>query len=121
MAKTAQKKWLETITEWYHDTGYVNGSLNGCYRVQRHHVVGRKGKHNKVAIGQWFVLPLPFYYHDVSESNNEFNVTHYRNSFTSEFGLQSELFIYMIKSMREQDIELPFGIDVINAIGDTRR
>jgi hypothetical protein len=121
MANTAQKKWMETITEWYHNTGYRYGSLNECYRVQRHHVVGRKGKHNKVDIGHWFVLPLPFFYHDVSESNNQLNITHHKNSFTDKFGLQSELFSYMISSMIEQGIELPFGTDVINAIEDTRR
>lgn len=124
MANTAQKKWLETITEWYFDFGWRSGSasydLVGFATMQRHHVLGRKAKHNKVAIGEWFVLPLPFIYHDVS-SNHPHNVTHHKNLFTERFGLQSELFMEMISLMVEGGTTLPFDIMVIDAIMDTRR
>ena len=119
MANAAQKKWMQTISDWYQCTGFSGLVLNE-YQFQLHHVVGRKAKHNKVSIGEWFILPLPARYHDVS-SNNPFNVTHYRHIFTLEFGLQSELFKEMIDSMVESGIKLPFGDDVINSIMDTRK
>jgi hypothetical protein len=119
MANAAEKKWMETISNWYENTGFSNGVLNE-YQYDRHHVTGRKSKHNKVAIGHWFVLPIPKRYHDVS-SNNPFNVTHYRHIFALEFGLQSELFKEMIESMVGLGVVLPFGDDVINSIMDTRR
>jgi len=124
MANAAQKKWLQTITEWYFDWGWRSGSpsydLVGFGSIQRHHALGRKAKHNKVPIGEWFVLPLPFIYHDVN-SNNPDNVTYHKHAFTDRFGLQSELFKGMIDSMVELGIELPFDDDVINAIIDTRK
>ncbi len=107
------------MANWYESIGYKQGELNGYHR-QIHHVVGRKGKQNKVDIGEWFILPLPIRLHDVS-SNNELNVTHYHHRFTDAFGLQSELFKEMIESMVETGAELPFGDDVINAIMDTRK
>ena len=124
MPNTAQKKWMQTITDWYFDFGWRSGSssydLVGFATIQRHHVLGRKAKHNKIAIGEWFILPLPFVYHDVS-SNHPHSVTHHKNLFTERFGLQSELFKEMIESMVESGAALPFGLDVINAIEDTRR
>jgi hypothetical protein len=124
MANAAQKKWMETITKWYFNWGWRSGSpsydLVGFCTLQRHHVMGRKAKHNKVAIGEWFVLPIPFIYHDVS-SDHPHNVTHHKHAFTDRFGPQSELFKQMIESMVELEIDLPFGQDVINAIMDTRK
>ena len=119
MANAEQKRWVANVVNWYEAIGYEQGELNG-YHMQIHHVVGRKGKHNKVAIGEWFILPLPFRLHDVS-SGSELNVTHYRHRFTDAFGLQSELFKEMIESMAESGITLPFGQDIINAIMDTRK
>ncbi len=119
MANAAQNKWMSTISDWYHTIGFIDLELES-YQFQLHHVVGRKAKHNKVAIGEWFILPLPIRYHDVS-SDNPFNVTHYRHMFTHEFGLQSELFKEMIESMVNLGVDLPFGDDVINSIMDTRR
>lgn len=120
MANALQTKWLGMVTDWYNDVGYINQDLNGCYSVERHHVTGRKSKHNKIAIGHWFVLPLPFIYHHIS-SNDIHNVTNFRHNFTGHFGLQSELFREMIDSMVSFGYELPFGQDVIEAIMDTRK
>lgn len=124
MANAAQKEWMQTITDWYFDWGWRSGSssydLVGFGTIQRHHVMGRKAKHNKVAIGEWFVLPIPFVYHDVN-SNHQLNVTHHKHAFTDKFGLQSELFKEMIESMVDHGATLPFGDDVINAIMDTRK
>ncbi len=97
-------------------------------RLQLHHVVGRSYKQNKTPIGHWFVLPLSFPLHDVS-SNNPLNVTHHRHAFTDFFGLQSELFLSQIntlKQMREMEIvkfsdEVLPPIEVIDAILSTKK
>jgi len=120
MANSAQREWMKTIASWCRDIGFDDRALNAPYDFQLHHVVGRKGKHNKVAIGEWFIIPLPTRLHTVG-SGSELNVTHYRNRFTDAFGLQSELFKEMIESMAKCGITLPFGPDIINAIEDTRR
>ncbi len=120
MTNVLETKWLGMVTDWYNDIGYANQDLNCCYKVERHHVTGRKSKHNKIAIGHWFVLPLPFVYHHVS-SNNIYNVTHRRHNFTGRFGLQSDLFKEMIDSMVESRTNLPLSQDVISAIMDTRK
>jgi len=69
-------------------------------RLQLHHVVGRSYIQNKIPIGHWFVLPLSFPLHDVS-SNNPLNVTHHRHAFTDFFGLQSELFVGHINTLKQ--------------------
>ena len=111
---------MDTISAWYLGYGYEDMELYEPYKFQLHHVVGRKGKHNKVVIGHWFIIPLPVRFHDVS-SGSKLNVTHYRHSFTHVFGLQSDLFKEMIESMVESGITLPFGQDVVDAIMDTRK
>ena len=119
MPNAAQKKWMETVANWYQCHGFSDNELNE-YQFQIHHCLGRKAKHNKVAIGHWFVLPLPIALHDVS-SNHALNITHHKHAFTERFELQSELFQEMIESMRASEITLPFDINVINAIMDTRK
>ena len=120
MANTAQKKWMKTIATWCQDVGFDDRALNAPYDFQLHHVVGREGKHNKIEIGHWFIIPLPTRLHDV-DSNHSHCVTHHKNLFTDRFGLQSELFMEMIESMVMSGSYLPFDIMVINAIMDTRR
>ena len=120
MSNALETKWHGIIADWYEGFGYNNTSLNGCYRCQHHHVIGRKGKHNKVHIGGFFVLPLPKEFHDPM-SNNIYNVTHHKHNFTGRFGLQTELFKEMIDSMVEFGYKLPFGQDVTEAIMDTRK
>ena len=117
--KAVHKKWLETVANWYQCHGFSDNELNE-YQFQIHHAVGRTAKHNKIAIGHWFVLPLPIALHDVS-SNHAYNVTHHKHAFTERFELQSELFKEMIDSMQDGGIDLPFDVDVINAIKDTRK
>lgn len=119
MPNAAERKWLQTISDWYHEIGFIDMELES-YLFQCHHVGGRKYKHNKVKIGHWFVLPLPFDLHDVS-SNNPLNVTHHKHAFTEKFGLQSELFKEMINSMIDHGFDLPFGDVVVDAIMDTRK
>ena len=46
----AQKRWREAVREL--------GSIISGGPAVIHHPVGRKGKHNKVDVGHWWVIPL---------------------------------------------------------------
>ena len=46
-----EKNWQELVRS----TGSI---LSGYFPTQVHHVIGRKSKHNKLAIGFHFILPL---------------------------------------------------------------
>lgn len=118
-----QKRWMQTIAEWAKNGGIerLYGSEWADSQFHLHHVVGRSYKQNKVAIGHWFIIPVPFELHDVS-SNHPLNVTHFRKSFTFRFGLQKELFCAMRDNMIDCGMyeQIPFGLDVLSAIDDTR-
>lgn len=108
-ANAAQKQWMSDITHFIMENGL--GDLYGCdyvhdINMQRHHVLGRSSKHNKVAIGHWFIIPVPFDLHDVS-SNNPENVTHCKKAFVKRFGTQRSIFKRMYQSMKEQGYKVP--------------
>lgn len=105
------KLWLEMVTEH----GCV---ITGRSDIQRHHVVGRARKHNKVHIGEIFVLPLVTYLHDV-HSNHPLNVTHFRHKFTGEYGSQASLWEGMVVTMIDRGWALPFEQDVYDSIMGT--
>ena len=120
-ANAAQKKWMCDIAEWLMDNlhflygeRYVNRQE---YAPQLHHVVGRSAKQNKVPIGHYFILPIPFELHDGS-SNHRLNVTHRKKAFTARFGMQRDLFAIMYHSMMDQGYAVP-SIDIFNAIMST--
>lgn len=115
----AEKQWLKDITSFIDGVGIgvlYTGFDHAAY--QRHHVVGKSGKNNKVHIGYWFILPVPFELHDVS-SNSKYNVTHHKHSFTKKFGMQRDLFLQMLEEMRDHGYDLP-PHDVCEAIRLTR-
>lgn len=117
-ANAKQRQWMDDITEWaICNVGLLYGPKYDGAMVQRHHVLGRSAKHNKVAIGHWFILPVPFELHDVS-SNHHFNVTHCKRNFTNQYGMQRDLFLKMVESMRDYNYELP-PTDVCEAIRKT--
>ena len=119
-ANAAQKKWMSIISDWATDNlEYLFPDYMG-EGFQLHHVLGRSAKHNKIAIGHEFILPIPFDLHDVN-SNHELNVTHHKHSFTNAFGTQRSLFMRMYNSMYEQGYDLSVvPHDVTMAIKDTR-
>ena len=117
-ANAKQKKWMADIAEWsICNVGLLYGEEYDGAMVQLHHVLGRSAKHNKVAIGHWFILPVPFELHDVS-SNHPDNVTHCKKAFIKRFGKQSDLFNKMAMIMDEQDYETP-DLEVCYAIKGT--
>ena len=118
-ANAAQRQWRRNITEWAYDnihTLYGLKYLNSNF--QRHHVLGRSATHNNVAIGHWFIIPVPFELHDVS-SNHPLNVTHHKRAFTEKYGMQRDLFLQMVEAMRDDCYELP-PADVCEAIRLTK-
>tara|TARA_R110000851_G_scaffold283661_1_gene437233 strand:- start:591 stop:971 length:381 start_codon:yes stop_codon:yes gene_type:complete len=119
-ANAAQKQWMKDITKFAETNMYVlyGDDYNNDYiPIQRHHVLGRSAKHNKVAIGHWFILPVPYELHDPSE-DHEFHVGKCKHSFVERYGTQRELFNDMFTVMRAQGYVVP-GDEVYNAIMDT--
>ena len=117
-ANAAQKKWMDNITEWAQENIHLlYGHRYSGHEFQRHHVVGRSAKNNKVPIGHEFILPVPFVLHDVS-SNHPLNVTHRKKAFTAKFGMQRDLFNTMYYSMQDKGYTVPSD-DVLNAIMST--
>lgn len=114
--KAQEKAWYNRIAEFAEKNGAFPHYNLASFDM--HHVVGRKGVHNKVAIGGWFVIPVEKKYHDV-HSNNPFNVTHYRKRYQIEFGNQRDQFYAMCMSIKDDDGELPFPDEVLHAILDT--
>ena len=114
---TQEKAWLNRITRYAEEHGaFPKGDT---YGFDRHHVVGRTRKENKVHIGKWFVLPIMSDFHDVN-SNNEFNVTHWRRRYGIEFGWQTDQFSAMCAVIKSEDGSLPFSLEVYHAIQSTR-
>ena len=126
-ANAAQKKWMSDIASFISDVG-LGGLYGPEYEdrtdFQLHHVLGRSAKHNKVAIGHWFIIPVPFELHDVS-SNHQLNVTHHKKAFINEFGEQCGIFQILYSAMSEWNkfkyinYSLP-PIEAYNAIMDTK-
>ena len=115
--KTEEKKWLDRVTEYAQTHGaFPDGET---YAFDRHHVVGREGKNNKVHIGRWFLIPVSREFHDI-HSNSPLNVTHFRKRYTAEFGNQRDQFAAMCAVIKDEDGELPFDMDVYHAIMNTR-
>ena len=73
-ANIEQKKWMISITEWANDNIHMLYGKNwsGC-QFQRHHVTGRSSKQDKVHIGHYFIIPVPFEMHDPNV-DHEFHV-----------------------------------------------
>ena len=117
-ANAKQKKWMADIADWasYHIDRLYGVEYLGK-NFQLHHVLGRSAKHDKVAIGHEFILPVPFELHDIS-SNHPENVTHCKKVFIKRFGTQRDLFLIMLESMRDQSYELP-PFDVCESIRKT--
>ena len=115
----AQVQWMKDIAEFIQDNGLdiLYPGYEGRTDFQLHHVLGRSAKHNKIAIGHWFIIPVPIELHDVG-SNHPDNVTHFKRNFTERFGSQSELFKELIGGMFECGYKTP-NDEVYHAIMDT--
>ena len=117
-ANTAQKQWMSDISDWAN-----NNNLDLTYDYddpkgfQLHHVLGRSAKHNKVSIGHWFIIPVPYELHDIY-GKHECNVSNSKNKFTAKYGNQREIFNNMVDDMRMEMYQLP-PTEVLEAIRGT--
>lgn len=119
-----QIRWREVVRAY----GPI---VPGMGPVQVHHVVGRSRQIRlgleRVHIGHWFLLPLPWSLHDV-HSNNPLNITHHRKAFVAEYGDEVSLFLKMVEEIQRPELGLlsllpdgiPFGQTVLDAIQQTR-
>ena len=119
-ASAEQKKWMDSITDYINENGL--GVLYGTeyeydIRMQRHHVTGRSSKQDKVEIGHWFILPVPFELHDPSMKHKH-HVGHCKKAFVKRFGTQRSLFKRMYQSMKQQGYIVP-NSHVFSAIMET--
>lgn len=106
-ANSAQKQWMKDITEWSIDNLHLlYGEEYSFSPIQRHHVLGRSAKQNKVQIGHWFIIPVPYELHDPNEQH-EFHVGHCKKAFVKRFGEQRNLFDTMYQSMKENGFAVP--------------
>lgn len=113
-----EKQFLKAVMDFHNDygVGYLYGAEWDKSPLQCHHVCGRTYKQNKVHIGHYFILPIPFDLHDV-HSNHPLNVTHWRNRFTIEFGYQRDLWLKMIHKMQSEIVLTDkISLDVVGAI-----
>lgn len=119
-ANTAQRKWMDDITVYINEIGlgYLYGiHFLGRYDFQRHHVLGRSAKQNKVHVGHWFIIPVPFELHDPN-MNHQFHVGKCKKAFVKQFGTQRALFDMMYQGMKEHGYKVP-DIDIYDAIMST--
>lgn len=104
----AQKDWHDRVAS----LGCV---LSGGY-PEIHHCIGasRKTKINLVSvwIGQWYVLPLSYWWH--RDPLNPNNIDKNRHGFEELHGTEKELFALMCTEL----VDLPFDDDVLQGIMD---
>ena len=117
-----QKQFMSDIVEFVKESGwlqFVYGYKYSYSAIELHHVTGRASKHNKVPIGHWFVIPVPFDLHNVM-SDNINNVTKIRKNFVKEFGSQCSIFDRMVAGMKASGYATPPD-EVFEAIMDTKK
>lgn len=116
-ANKIQKDWMTSITSFINDNGLgiLYKGYEGRIEMQRHHVLGRSAKHNKVHIGHWFVIPVPYELHEEHE-DHEFHVGKHKHKFTEKYGKQSDIFFKMCEIMRFQGYFQPVPFEAHSAI-----
>lgn len=122
LPNTKEKEFMKSVMDFHNDygVGYLYGAEWSSSPLQCHHVAGRTYKQNKIHIGHYFILPVPFALHDV-HSNNPLNVTHWRNRFADEFGMQRDLWLSMVSRMHSKGAidELP-ALEIVEAIAKSK-
>ncbi len=119
-ANAKQKQWMKDIAEFTNEVGLgclYGPEFEGRTDFQLHHVLGRSAKHNKIAIGHEFIIPVPFELHDVN-SNHPENVTHRKKAFIKRFGSQTSIFQVLYSGVAQWGYDVP-SMEIYNAIMDT--
>lgn len=110
-----QKRWHDWLAE---QGDYM--ALDSV--VELHHPVGSTGKHNKVEIGQWWVIPLGYTSHrSPTGLHGDCSVFHgYRLGETRK-EIEKAIFSRLVAHYHHQHKCLPCPADVIKAIQDYHR
>lgn len=119
-ANKEQKKWMTDITEYVNENGLgdlYGHEYDGHTNIQRHHVLGRTAKHNKIHIGHWFVIPVPFELHDPNK-DHKYHVGKCKKAFVKKFGNQRGIYEHLVTIMEGLGYDVP-PMDAHYAILDT--
>ncbi len=105
-ANKRETDWLKAITEYINvfGLGVLYPGYDERTDMQRHHVVGKSAKNNKIHIGYWFVNPIPFDLHDAG-SDHPLNVTYHKNKFKAEYGNETSIYNNLYCGMRSAGYE----------------
>ena len=101
-----QKAWHDTVR------GY--GCVITRQPCQLHHCAGRKARHNKVVIGEWWVIGLRPDHHD------NINFLHTSEGFHTRKEFEKYHFLSLVKLAESEGKEIP-PPEVIEAIKEWRR
>ena len=102
----AQKRWLEAVAGL--------GSIISGGPAEIHHCVGVTGKHNKVAIGHEWIIPLTPSEH-LAIHRSTLRITEW----TDRKSFEKEAFTWVCTDLRGHK-DMP-AVEVIEAIADYRR
>lgn len=99
-ANKRQRDFMKDMTSFINEVGlgFLYKGYENSTEMQRHHVVGKSAKHNKIPIGHDFVMPVPFELHDPNLSH-KYHVGKCKKAFVKKFGKQSDIFQAMISGM----------------------
>lgn len=120
-ANQRQKDFMKDMTSFINEVGlgYLYKGYGCSTYMQRHHVVGRSAKHNKITIGHDFVIPIPVELHEPNYEHR-YHVGKCKKEFIKEFGRQSHIFENLIYGMATNGYGNNIAeTEIINAIMDT--
>ena len=103
----AQKRWMEAVR--------AQGSIISGGPAVIHHVVGRTAKHNKVAIGHWWILPLTDDEHKLLHSDKAAFDLQWLCADQNRWFVEKEMFQLVMDKLHPESIEM-VPEDVYDAI-----
>ena len=119
-ANTEERQFMTDITSYVNDNGLgalYGHEYEGYTNIQRHHVVGKSAKQNKVPIGHWFINPVPYELHEPNEKHKH-HVGHCKKAFVKKFGNQRDIYCVLRQEMKEHGYNVCSDV-VYNAIMST--
>lgn len=109
-----QKRWHQ----WLAETGCYIGLGPACI----HHCVGSTGRHNKVHIGQWFVIPLSYEAHQGAGGiHGDLSAFDGHGLGETRKEIEKAIFARLVAHYHRMKGELPCPPDVLAAIEEYRR
>ena len=122
-----EKEWHDLVSLMGMETSWLRKTfgqhVKRPYQFNLQHMLGSQAKRKvngaSVKVGEFAVFPVPIEIHSVElgeYENHPLNLTRRKKAFEAEFGTEKELFLSFIEELRKNDVPLPFGDDVIEAI-----